>query len=244
MKTLTVYSHAERPDLQEQKWNSRTNWPEFIFHAEGPSEISAQLLAKFPQFQLYYCESEDQLAAYSIAIPIRWTGQDEGLPEGWTSALEQGLRERAQNPTTLCALGVDIRPDRQRRGYSREALLAMKRAADCHGFSFLVAPVRPTFKDRYPLTTIENYIAWKREDGQPFDPWIRVHWKIGGRVARAVRKSMSFSGTIADWERWTGMSFPESGEYVVPGALALVTIDRERNVGYHEEPNVWIVHEV
>ena len=40
------------------------------------------------------------------------------------------------------------------------------------------------------------------------------------------------------------LSFPTSGEYVVPGALALVSIDRENNVGYHEEPNVWIIHDV
>ena len=244
MKKLTVYPHAERPELQEQKWNSRTNWPEFIFHAEGPEDITAQLLAKFPQFQLYYCESEDQLAAYSIAIPIPWTGHDEDLPEGWTSALELGLTEGTQNPTTLCALGVDIRPDCQGQGYSREILLAMKHIADYYGFSFLIAPVRPTFKDRYPLTTIEDYIAWKREDGQPFDPWIRVHCKIGGRIARAAPKSMSVRGTVNNWEKWTDMSFPTSGEYVVLGALALVSIDRENNVGYHEEPNVWIIHDV
>ena len=200
--------------------------------------------AKFPQFQLYYCESGDELAAYSIAIPIRWNGQDGNLPEGWTSALELGLREGTQNPTTLCALGIDIRPDRQGRGFSREALLAMKRVAAGHGFSFLVAPVRPTFKDRYPLTTIENYITWQREDGQPLDPWIRVHWKIGGRIARVAPKSMSVRGTVTDWEKWTDMHFPESGDYVVPGALSLVSIDREKNVGYHEEPNVWIIHEV
>lgn len=142
------------------------------------------------------------------------------------------------------ALGVDIRPDCQGQGYSREILLAMKHIADCHGFSFLIAPVRPTFKDRYPLTKIDDYIAWKREDGQPFDPWIRVHWKIGGRIARAAPKSMSVRGTVNDWEKWTDMSFPTSGEYVVPGALAPVSIDRENNVGYHEEPNVWIIHDV
>ncbi len=72
----------------------------------------------------------------------------------------------------------------------------------------------------------------------------RVHWKIGGRIARAAPKSMSVRGTVNDWEKWTDMSFPTSGKYVVPGALALVSIDRENNIGYHEEPNVWIIHDV
>lgn len=38
------------------------------------------------------------------------------------------------------------------------------------------------------------------------------------------------------------MSFPESGEYLVPGALQPVTIDWERDVGLYEDPNVWMRH--
>jgi hypothetical protein len=38
------------------------------------------------------------------------------------------------------------------------------------------------------------------------------------------------------------MSFPESGEYVVPGALQPITIDREQNMGSYEDPNVWMRH--
>jgi hypothetical protein len=34
------------------------------------------------------------------------------------------------------------------------------------------------------------------------------------------------SGTVAEWEEWTGMRFPDSGAYVVPGALVPVDIDR------------------
>ncbi len=36
------------------------------------------------------------------------------------------------------------------------------------------------------------------------------------------------------------MKFPESGEYVVEGALCPVSIDRENNLGTYIEPNVWI----
>ncbi len=47
---------------------------------------------------------------------------------------------------------------------------------------------------------------------------------------------------MAQWEEWTGMSFPESGEYLVPDALQPITIDRERDVGLYEDPNVWMRH--
>jgi hypothetical protein len=38
------------------------------------------------------------------------------------------------------------------------------------------------------------------------------------------------------------MRFPESGNYVVPGALQPVEIDRERDEGVYEDPNVWMNH--
>jgi hypothetical protein len=53
---------------------------------------------------------------------------------------------------------------------------------------------------------------------------------------------MTIAGTVADWEAWTGMAFPESGDYVVPGALTLVSVDREADRGTYVEPNVWMHH--
>jgi hypothetical protein len=53
---------------------------------------------------------------------------------------------------------------------------------------------------------------------------------------------MRIEGTVPEWEEWAGMSFPESGEYVVPGALTLVSIDCEADHGVYVEPNVWMHH--
>ncbi|MCG8923543.1 hypothetical protein [Lentzea sp. CC55] len=50
------------------------------------------------------------------------------------------------------------------------------------------------------------------------------------------------SGTVAQWERWTGMAFPRSSRYVVPGGLDLLAVDRERDQGLHEETNLWMRH--
>jgi hypothetical protein len=38
------------------------------------------------------------------------------------------------------------------------------------------------------------------------------------------------------------MVFPDSGPYVVPGALVPVEIDRVTDQGVYIEPNVWMVH--
>jgi hypothetical protein len=91
---------------------------------------------------------------------------------------------------------------------------------------------------------IERYIHWTRTDGAPFDPWLRTHWRLGASILAVVPLGMLVTGTISEWEQWTGMAFPESGQYVVPGALAPVHIDRERDLGRYEEPNVWMCHPV
>ena len=106
----------------------------------------------------------------------------------------------------------------------------------------LRAPVRPSFKDRYPLTPIERYIAWRRDDGLLFDPWLRAHERFGAELIGVAADSLVVECTVAELEEWTGLVFPESGRYVVPGALVPVEIDRERNCGIYREPNVWMRH--
>ena len=55
---------------------------------------------------------------------------------------------------------------------------------------------------------------------------------------------MVISGSVAEWEAWSGLAFPASGEYVVPGALVPVEVDREHDVATYVEPNVWMRHPV
>ena len=53
---------------------------------------------------------------------------------------------------------------------------------------------------------------------------------------------MVVTGTVTEWELWAGLAFPETGRYVVPGALDLVEIDRERDLGTYAETNLWMRH--
>jgi len=99
-------------------------------------------------------------------------------------------------------------------------------------------------KERYPTIPIEHYVRWTRDDGSSFDPWIRVHTGIGARIGPAIPESMRITGTVADWESWTKMAFPESGDYVFPNGLAMLHIDRERDAGEYWEPNVWLIHTI
>ena len=53
---------------------------------------------------------------------------------------------------------------------------------------------------------------------------------------------MVITGTIPEWETWTGMRFPGSGPYVVPEALQPVSIDLESDFEHYEDHNVWTRH--
>jgi hypothetical protein len=52
-------------------------------------------------------------------------------------------------------------------------------------------------------------------DGAPLDPWMQTHWKIGAEIMRVCPESMRISRTVADWEKWAAMQFPDNGTYVV-----------------------------
>ena len=53
---------------------------------------------------------------------------------------------------------------------------------------------------------------------------------------------MRITGTVSEWEKWTGQKFPESGTYTIYGALVPIDIDREADRGVYIEPNVWMYH--
>ncbi len=51
------------------------------------------------------------------------------------------------------------------------------------------------------------------------------------------------TGTVAQWEEWTGMRFPDSGVYVIPDGLSTLRIDLGDDSGTYVEPNVWMQHQ-
>lgn len=113
-----------------------------------------------------------------------------------------------------------------------------------HGFG-AVMPLRPVCRERYPLVPIERYLLdLDPRRCLPFDPWLRLHVRLGASILTGAPHSLRITAPVADWEARTGMVFPESGDYVFPHGLALVSIDREADRGTYFEPNVWVCHRV
>jgi GNAT superfamily N-acetyltransferase len=239
---LKLVRYADRPDLRAIRWSTlaRPTFPEYMHHSEVGNRYWGRLYDEFPDFQLGLLDG-DELVAELHSVPVAWDGSDEDLLYGWEEAFPRAF-ESGREPDVLCALAISVRPDRQGEQLSSRMLNAMRDQAAAFDLRALIAPVRPTLKSSYPLIPIERYANWRREDGRHFDPWIRIHERVGGRILASAPESMTIEAPVADWEAWTEMQFPEDGEYVFPGGLAPLVV--REGVGVHVEPNVWLVHDV
>lgn len=239
----------ERSDYRELiSFVSEAVWPEFMLNSPISYRYWDGLFENFPGYQFALLSKTDQaVAGIANSVPLSWDGSVDELPdEGWDWAMVQSATDHAQGlqPNMLCGIQISIAPDFQGQGLSKIMLLEMVTLARAKGFAQVVIPVRPSLKHRYPLTPIDAYIKWNTGEGLPFDPWLRVHVRQGGRIVKPCPRAMEIPGTVAQWEDWTGLRFFESGDYIVPGALVPVQIDVEGDLGTYIEPNVWITHEV
>jgi GNAT superfamily N-acetyltransferase len=242
-----VIRYSERPEL----WDSISDlsdevWPEYNLHGEFLNHYWGQLYDAFPEWQfVLYDPDEQTVLAEGHTIPVAWDGTDTGLGPGIDATLAAAFELRAAGgrPTAVSALAAEIPPRHQGRRLSGVLLTAMAGLAREAGLGQLIAPVRPSHKDRYPTIPIERYAHWTRPDGEPFDPWVRVHTRLGARIGPVVPRSLHITGSVGQWESWTGMQFPETGDYVFPAGLATVHIDRDADVGEYWEPNIWIIHQ-
>ena len=241
-----VVRYSERPELWEAISSlSDEVWPEYNQHGETLNYYWAQLYDVFPEWQfVLYDPGDATVLAEGHTIPVAWDGTDAALGPGIDATIAAGfeLRATAGQPTAVSALAAEIPPRHQGRQLSRVLLQAMAGLARDAGLTHLIAPVRPSLKERYPTIPIDRYARWTRQDGSPFDPWIRVHTRLSARIGPAIPRSLHITGTVEQWESWTQMQFPETGDYVFPAGLATVHIDRDRDLGEYWEPNIWIIH--
>jgi GNAT superfamily N-acetyltransferase len=241
---LEVVTAAERPGRWQQAMEEGLFddvWPEYNTHGNHTPAYFGPLFPRYPEYQALFLDGRgERVIARGRTIPFRWDGTLDDLPPG-IDAL--GLRAVAEagTPTALSALAAEVDREYQGTGLSGLVIRAMAAIAAAHGLRRLVAPVRPNWKDRYPITPIGRYAGWSRPDGLPFDPWMRVHARLGGRILRAEPRSLHILAPVADWQTWTGMAFPADGQYVFPGGLAPLTVSGGE--GDYWEPNVWMAHD-
>jgi GNAT superfamily N-acetyltransferase len=214
-----------------------------MYHADLGG-LFERVVAEYTEFDFYAWDDErGEVIGGGRAIPATWDGRTEGLPDrGVEAVVEARFSEDAPTPNVLCALQIVVAPEYRGQGLSRRMIERMAEIGRDHGLDTLIAPVRPSIKHQYPLTPTDRYVAWRRGDGTHFDPWLRTHERLGAEIVKIAPESMRVSGTVTEWEEWTQMALPETGTYVVPGALVPIRVDREQDRAIYLEPNVWMVH--
>ena len=219
-------------------------WPEFMFHDPVSNQYWDQLFELFPDYQ-FSLKSHGKIIGVGQCLPLSFDKPLEELPaEGWEWALEKGIKDKLSNkePNLLNGLQIAVDKNHQGRGVSSLILKEMANIAAEKGFEKVIIPIRPSLKSRYPLIDMKDYLNWEREDGMPYDPWIRVHQRFGGEIIKICDKAMKITGTVQNWEDWTNLKFLQSGKYVVKGALKPIQVNLGEDVGEYIEPNIWIVH--
>ena len=242
----TAYTLQQRPALRPsfRRFHSSA-WPDFL-QDEALNAVFSLVYERFPAFQFGLCDRAGRVVAVGNSVPFVWDGTPGGLPDRIVDVVAYAIRahERGRRPNALSALAAIVDHRYRGRHLSGRVIVVMGRIAATHGLAALVAPVRPMLKGRYPLAPMASYVTWRRPDGSSFDPWLRVHRRLGARVLGIARRAMTVTATVAEWEARTGLRFPASGRYVVPGGFNPITIDRRRDLGRYVEPNVWMRHPV
>lgn len=240
---------VERTDARE--WSDAQM--EDLFSDGFPPFITADKLVKqyigrvrewFPEWNLILVDERQNPVATGWGIPLRWDGTEVDLPAGYTDATVRAVRGREQGTVadTLVICGAVIAGRLKGRGLAGTLLTVLRDAALRAGLTRVIAPVRPTLKQRYPLTPVEVFMTWTRPDGTSLDPWIRTHQRLGGSILAAAPASQTMTGTVTEWEQWSGLALPSSGDYVIPQGMSILHIDRESDLGTYVEPNIWIRH--
>ena len=219
-------------------------WPEFMLHNEKVGKHWNTFVEEFKDIQLMLMDGEEILAIINtqtvhIDVPLDDL-PDEGWEWGFLKAIQD--KQRGIEPNFLLGFQVVINPKHQGRGLARTAVTEMKNLSHRLGLDGVLIALRPNQKTKFPLLSMKEYLECKLDSGETFDPWLRIHERLGAQVIRVCPKAYTVKGSISDWESWTSQTFPCSGQFLVDGALNPVEISIENDVGVYTEPNVWIIH--
>ncbi len=190
-----------------------------MHHNQTGTRYWRRLVAEHPDFQLALVD-DGALVAELHSLPLAWDGTLDEPAAGLGRRVRAVVRER---PAARLSRGARdlVLPERQGEGFAVRMVEAMRAAGRSHGLATVIAPVRPTWKAQLPADpdrallglAARRRLALRSVDPAPRARRRRDH-RAGARVdARSKRRSR-------DWEEWTGMRFPEDGDYVVPGMLA------------------------
>lgn len=240
-----VATCADRPDLfdtcvaiEDEAWDALG----FLDYTPAHHAHYNELLALFPDFHLCMLDTTTgDVVATGMCVPL-CISVDQPLPdEGWDWVVNTACEQGGKQSNAIGALSISVPASLRHRGLARDLINTMRALAGLNTFRQVIAPVRPSEKCRHPFVAMREYIEWRDERGRIFDPWLRSHVSVGGRVEGVCDHSMVVEQPLEFWKRWIG-DLDRDGPTSLAGALAPLVV--EGGVGRYVEPNVWVRHAV
>lgn len=175
-----------------------------------------------------------------------------GALSGWDWVIAQSLQDfqAGRSPNVLSAAATVVSSNARGQGLAGESIKWMKEIARAHGLKYVIAPLRPSRKRDFPNMDFTQYCQKRqvRDNGQvlPFDPWLRLHVKLGGRLIKPCFRSIRIRQPISVWRDWLEIDeIPvNSGRLTIPDADSLLEIDETAGIGYYSASGVWAIHNV
>jgi GNAT superfamily N-acetyltransferase len=220
-------------------------FPDFITADASVRPVIGRVREYFPHLDIILLDGDPGVpVATGWGVPVAWDGDPATLPPTFGDLLRRAVEghEDDVRADTFALCGAVVHPGRKGTGVASALVEALVALGPANGLGRVVAPLRPTLKHRYPLTPVEQYASWVRGDGLPLDPWLRLHLRLGGRVLGPAPAAQTMTGTVEQWETWTGLALPGTGDYVIPAGLAPLHVDRDTGTGTYVEPNIWVRH--
>lgn len=243
---VEISTLAERPELTDRLDEIDVTWPAFMGQDLIDNALHNEVLTTFPEYCVVATGSDGRVVGHGRSLPFALDveGRVELPDRGWDAVVVWGFTDRRRGtPTdTASALLITVSKGLTGQGIAVQLLDAIRSAVREQGKRLLVAPVRPTWKDREPRTPTSEYASRVRDDGLPYDPWLRTHVRAGGVIDRVAPASMVMAGSLAQWRSWTDLPFDQDGDVEVPGALVPVHCDTRHDRAVYLEPNVWVRH--
>ncbi|MBM7790801.1 N-acetyltransferase [Tenggerimyces flavus] len=241
---ITVSTVAERPEYAGRLGEVERTMPAYLSQGMLGGALYGRIVRTFPEYCVVATDPAGQVVGRGRSVPFALAERGGELPDGgWDAVLLWAFQDHGQRPAeAVSAIEIAVSPALSGQGLSGRILSAMREAAAGQGHRELFAPVRPTAKHEQPSLSMAEYVQLVRPDGLPVDPWLRVHARAGASIVKVAPRSMTISGSLAEWRDWTGLPFDTPGDVIVPQGLVPVHCDPRHDYAVYVEPNVWMRH--
>jgi hypothetical protein len=244
VKAFANFPLEERPALLEEIFLLRKRvCPRFVLL---PSSQMLSYYEKYPDLQIIIKDTDSsKVIAFGNSLPYSWNGSVDNLPEnGLEAVMESLLVTQPHDQNTLCGVSMTIDPDYRGKKLSKLLIRFLKSLAHEKVMSYLVFPLRPPLKATYPNVEMEEYIAWKTDEGQVFDPWLRAHMNEGATFKKICPRSVTITHNLQTWKLLTGKDFNKNEANDFPYGLSPLHVDLNNQTGTYFEPNIWVSYSI